>query len=132
MSSANSLNIYSSIDRHSHVEGDDRHAMISALLDELLRRLTNLSRHLQAGNTAADGRNDDYAKALAILHTLQTALDFDRGGDIAPNLFRIYEFVRQELLLCLRTGEREDIDAAISCLMDIRDGWRGMDLSKVN
>ena len=72
-------------------------------------------------------RNESYAKSLAILHALQSCLDFDNGGEIAENLFRLYEFAPQQLLASLRTGEAERVDAAIHSLSEIRDAWNSMD-----
>ena len=43
MNSLKSLKAYTSVDRHSGAEGDDTHAMIAALFDELLRRMQNFS-----------------------------------------------------------------------------------------
>jgi len=131
MNSAKSIDTYAQVDRHSQVEGEDRHAMISALLDELLRCMQNFSSQLEGGDKALDARNENYAKALAILHTLQSVLDFDRGGEIAPNLFRIYDFARRELLTSFRNGDAREMAAAISSMTDIRDGWKEMDLADI-
>ena len=127
MNSLKSLKAYTSVDRHSSAEADDTHAMISALFDELLRRMRNFSQNIGGNDEELQLRNESYAKSLAILHALQSCLDFEKGGEIAENLFRLYEFARQQLLASFRTGEVERVDAAIHSLSEIRDAWNSMD-----
>ena len=127
MNSLRSLKAYTSVDRHSTAEADDTHAMITALFDELLRRMRSFSQNIDGDEEALQLRNESYAKSLAILHALQSCLDFDKGGEIAENLFRLYEFARQQLLASFRTGNAERVDAAIHSLSEIRDAWNSMD-----
>ena len=127
MNSQRSLKAYTSVDRHSTAEAEDTHAMITALFDELLRRMRSFSQNIDGDEEALQLRNESYAKSLAILHALQSCLDFDKGGEIAENLFRLYEFARQQLLASFRTGNAERVDAAIFSLSEIRDAWNSMD-----
>ena len=127
MNSLRSLKAYTSVDRHSTAEAEDTHAMITALFDELLRRMRSFSQNIDGDEEALQLRNESYAKSLAILHALQSCLDFDKGGEIAENLFRLYEFARQQLLASFRTGNAERVDAAIFSLSEIRDAWNSMD-----
>ena len=127
MNSLRSLKAYTSVDRHSTAEADDTHAMITALFDELLHRMRSFSQNIDGDEEALQLRNESYAKSLAILHALQSCLDFDKGGEIAENLFRLYEFARQQLLASFRTGDAERVDAAIFSLSEIRDAWNSMD-----
>lgn len=127
MNPIRSLKAYTSVDRHSTAEAEDTHAMITALFDELLRRMRSFSQNIDGDVEALQLRNESYAKSLAILHALQSCLDFDKGGEIAENLFRLYEFARQQLLASFRTGNAERVDAAIFSLSEIRDAWNSMD-----
>ncbi len=131
MNSLKSLKAYTSVDRHAGAESEDAHAMITALFEELLRRMNSFRQNIAGDDEAIQARNESYAKSLAILHALQTCLDFDNGGEIAENLFRLYEFSRQQLLTSLRTGEVELVDMAILSLSEIRDAWNSMDRADV-
>ena len=131
MNSLKSLKAYISVDRHAGAESEDAHAMITALFEELLRRMNSFRQNIAGDDEAIQTRNESYAKSLAILHALQSCLDFDNGGEIAENLFRLYEFSRQQLLTSLRTGEVERIDMAILSLSEIRDAWNSMDRADV-
>ena len=124
-----SVNMYKAIDRDAAAESDDPHAMILVLFDELLRRMQKFH-----GNVGSDGdqlseRNADYARSMAILHALQSCLDFDNGGEIAENLFRLYEYSRQQLLTSFQTKKAGNVEVAISSLSEIRNAWQIMDKS---
>jgi flagellar protein FliS len=58
---------------------------------------------------------------------LQSSLDFDNGGEIADNLFLLYEFARLQLLESFRTGEKDRIEFAISSLQEIAEAWGRID-----
>jgi flagellar protein FliS len=72
-------------------------------------------------------RNEAYARSISILHALQSSLDFDNGGEIADNLFLLYEFARLQLLESFRTGEKDRIEFAISSLQEIAEAWGRID-----
>ena len=38
------------------------------------------------------------SRALTIIYALQSSLDFEQGGEIAENLFRLYEYARQQVI----------------------------------
>jgi len=130
MNSLKSLKAYTSVDRHSSAEAEDTHAMITALFDELLRRMRNFSQNITGDDAALKARNESYGKSLAILHALQSCLDFDKGGEIAENLFRLYEYARQQLLESFRTGDVERVELAIESLSEIRNAWNSIQSTK--
>ena len=130
MNSLKSLKAYTSVDRHSSAEAEDTHAMIAALFDELLRRMRSFGNNIDGDTEAMQSRNESYAKSLAILHALQSCLDFENGGEIADNLFRLYEFARQQLLASLQTGDVERVNSAIDSLAEIRDAWNSIERAR--
>ncbi|MGB2461616.1 MAG: flagellar protein FliS [Candidatus Puniceispirillaceae bacterium] len=77
-------------------------------------------------------RNEAYARSIAILHALQGSLDFENGGEIADNLFLVYEFARLQLLESFRSCEADRIDVAITSLQEIAGAWDQMDTPLAN
>ena len=71
-------------------------------------------------------KSKHFARSLTIIYALQTSLDFEKGGEIAENLFQLYEFARQKMMEDLKTGKLEGTLQAIHCLADIRDAWDEM------
>jgi flagellar protein FliS len=122
-----SVEAYVTVERDSPVESNDPHAMISALLNELLKRMNLFKSNLKGDEAALRKRNEAYARSIAILHALQGSLDFENGGEIADNLFLVYEFARLQLLESFRSGEADRIDVAITSLREIAGAWDQMD-----
>ena len=77
-----------------------------------------------------DEREPLFEKSLTSIYFLQKCLDFDAGGDLAKNLFRVYEFSRQAVLdFVLREKGHENMDKSIEYVTLIVDGWNGIENS---
>jgi flagellar secretion chaperone FliS len=80
--------------------------------------------------TAADIENKDYvakaehsARALDIINYLQSILDFERGGNVAVTLDKLYGSIQ---VLVLRASAELDADLmrkAADLLAPVRDAW---------
>jgi flagellar protein FliS len=63
-------------------------------------------------------------RGMAIVGELSSVLDFERGGQIALSLHRLYDYMIQE---CLRANLRHEasvLDGPIRCLTTLREAWR--------
>ena len=86
---------YRSMELSSRIESADSHTLVSILYDELLKCIDVLAATAARGQSLA---SNDYAhKARAILLSLQSGLDFDQGGDLAPMLAGLYGAIGEEL-----------------------------------
>ena len=47
----------------------------------------------------------------------------EHGGEIAENLFRLYEYARQQVIAEAKTNEASGTLVAIASLEDIREAW---------
>ena len=66
------------------------------------------------------------SRSLTIIYALQSSLNFEEGGEIAENLFRLYEYARQRVLASSKSENPEDLEGIIGSLSEIRDAWRGV------
>ena len=66
-----------------------------------------------------DARSKHFSRALTIIYTLQTTLDFDKGGDLAIKLFQYYEFCRKQLINGFSKNMYEVINKAIDSIDEI-------------
>ena len=64
---------------------------------ELLRSLKIVSQKINE-KTIDDVRQKNFTKALTIIYTLQTSLDFDKELKLSSDLFRFYEYCRKKLI----------------------------------
>ena len=121
------LNAYKNANREAVAESDDPQALIMILLDELLRAMRGYVTLLDKENNDETRKSDHFTRSLTMLYGLQSCLNFDEGGEIAENLFRLYEYARVQLLNTSRTGEIEGTQTAISAVTEIREAWSSMD-----
>ena len=121
------LNAYKNANREAVVESDDPQALIMILLDELLRAMRSYVNLVDKSDSDEARKSDHFTRSLTMLYGLQSCLNFDEGGEIADNLFRLYEYARVQLLNTSQTGETDGTQVAISAVSEIREAWSNMD-----
>ena len=63
-------------------------------------------------------------RGLAIVAELQSTLDFDKGGELAMQLFDLYGFMMERLTQANLRQDMEQIRTVISNLETLLEGWR--------
>ena len=121
------LNAYKNANRDAVVESEDPQALIMILLDELLRAMCSYANLVEKDKSNEARTNNHFTRSLTMLYGLQSSLNFDEGGEVAENLFRLYEYARVQLLNTSQTGQIDGTQVAISALTDIREAWSIMD-----
>ena len=121
------LDAYKNANREAVVESDDPQALIMLLLDELLRAMRGYVSAVSNNDSKEMRKNDQFTRSLTMLYGLQSCLNFDEGGEIAENLFRLYEYARVQLLHTSQTGETDGTQVAISSISEIREAWSIME-----
>jgi flagellar protein FliS len=81
--------------------------------------------------TALDIENGDYAgksehsgRALEIVMYLQSILDFDKGGDVAANLDKLYRSITAMVLKASAKMDAAMMRKAGELLAPVRDAWQ--------
>ena len=121
------LDAYKNANREAVVESDDPQALIMLLLDELLRAMRGYVSGISNDDSKEMRKSDQFTRSLTMLYGLQSCLNFDEGGEIAENLFRLYEYARVQLLHTSQTGETYGTQVAISSISEIREAWSVME-----
>ena len=104
-------------------EISDPHEIVNTLFKELLKSMYVFKDSL--GDTdKVEKKSKSFSRSLTIIYSLQTSLDFEKGGEISNNLFRIYEYSRQQMIADLRTNKPEGINTALSIISEIADAWK--------
>ena len=117
------LEAYSNSEQKAIVEAEDSHAMVLLLFDELIKTLRIFSENIDTKKSNYDLKSQNMSRALTIIYALQSSLDFEHGGEIAENLFRLYEYARQQVIAEAKTNEASGTLVAIASLEDIREAW---------
>ena len=70
-----------------------------------------------------EDKEQDFEIALTRIYLLQKCLDFKAGGELAKNLFRVYEHVRQEIIKASTAADAKNLENAIDYITLIYEGW---------
>ncbi len=97
-------------------------------LNLIVRCYDTLMEDLQdAKHAHSEGRHDFLMDRLRhaqdILTELLIGLDYERGGEIAVNLGRIYNYMLRELIALHDTQAQETLGRMISITGDLREAW---------
>ena len=104
----------------SVVETNEPIEIVKTMIKELQKSMNIVARTNNIKEQRVK-RNKHFSKSLVIIYTLQTSLDFDKGGSLATQLFQIYEYCRQQLIKGFKTHVVEGIEKAINSLREIFD-----------
>ena len=123
MSTNKMMQAYKSSDREAVAESNDPLEIVVLIFDELVRNMQEFVRQSQSEAPNAEARSKHFSRALTLIYALQSSLNFEQGGDIANNLFRLYEFTRQQMMQDWKENTIERTEKAITVIDDIRGAW---------
>jgi flagellar protein FliS len=118
------LQQYRKVDLHGNLAEASPHQVVQVMLDSVLGRIAEASGHLERGEVAAKG--EKISKALGIIEALMLGLDKDRGGELALNLERLYDYASRTLLRAHLENRSDLLKEVTSLIREIKLGWDGI------
>jgi len=112
---------YRNVDVTTRIEGASPHRLVGILFEELLTSIAALAAAMR--NRDYGRRGEAQSRSLAILQTLDSSLDFEKGGEIAPLLASVYGEVRRLLLAGVRENDDRAADEARKLIAEIASAW---------
>ena len=103
------------------VEGANRHRLIEILFTEVIASIDRALMGIAVNDLSA--RSAGVSKALTIVYSLRSSLDFERGGEVAKSLADLYDWARVQLLAANKDRATERLTAVRTSLADIADAW---------
>ena len=118
------LNQYRTVGAHGTLAEATPHQVVKVMLDAVLSRISEASGHIERGEVQAKG--EKIGKALGIIEALMLGLDKDRGGELAPNLERLYDYASRTLLKAQHESRVDLLKEVSALLREIKIGWDGI------
>lgn len=118
------LQQYRQVGAYGNLAEASPHRVVQVMLDALLARIAEASGHIERGEVAAKG--EKIGKALAIIEALVLGLDKERGGELAQNLERLYDYASRTLLKANLEDRADLLKEVTSLLREIKAGWDGI------
>lgn len=120
----NAIGKYQQTNAQSDIMDADPHRLIQMLLAGALDRLAIARGHMQRGELRKKG--EVLGRAMQIVGALQSSLNLDQGGDIAFNLYRLYDYMMRRLADANRDNSEEALIEVTDLLKEIKSGWDGI------
>jgi flagellar protein FliS len=118
---AGALNKYSQVAVQANTTYASPHRLIQMLLEGALEKIATAKGHLARGSIAAKGLQISWA--LSIIGGLRASLDMSAGGEIAQNLFNLYDYMERRLLHANLHNDVAALDEVTSLLREIKSAW---------
>ena len=106
----------------------DPHKIIKEVLTELKKNMETLAYSIDNEPTVSSIKSRSFSKCLTAIYILQSSLDFENGGDIADNLYNIYEFCKGGVMKGFTKRDSKLIYDSIPPIDEILDGWKQINL----
>ena len=104
--------------------------LIVQLYDELVRNISLAREVLNKSDKLSfdeiKTKSKAISKSMNIVIGLADSLDVERGGEIAVNLSRLYEYVNTQLLNANMNNDPVMLDNALRVLNELREAWVGI------
>ncbi len=111
--------------RESVARGASAVLQVVLLYERVVEDLRRAGDAITENNVGA--RTSAINHALLVVAHLQASLDREAGGEVARNLDRFYNLLRQKLLEVQFQPSRPVLDEQITFLLDMCDAWRVVD-----
>ena len=121
MNLAFALNTYNQTKVASETNKTDGYEAVKYALDQVIGSMEKLNTGVDT-----DEKEQHFERALSSIYFLQKCLDFEKGGDLAKKLFKVYEYCRVQIIEFALKGSVEKLDTAIEFVQTILDGWDGI------
>lgn len=118
------LNQYRTVGAHGNLAEASPHQVVKVMLDALLSRIAEASGHIERGESQAKG--EKIGKALGLIEALTLGLDKERGGELAANLERLYDYASRTLLKAQLESRVDLLKEVSGLLREIKLGWDGI------
>ncbi|MDA9164984.1 flagellar protein FliS [Alphaproteobacteria bacterium] len=133
------LDVYKKVVKSGDLQKNP-YEVVKLILQELSRTMQILSEDIekkkqldikqQSGDLLSLQKSisKNVTRSLTTIYSLQTSLDFDKGGKIATGLFQLYEYCRVEIISGFTKSINDGIIKAKKALDQILSAWNNMQI----
>lgn len=115
------LQAYQEVKKEGSLQYADPYNLVLMLMQGALDKLSLAKGFMAQHDIEQKGAN--ISLAISIIDALQSSLDQEKGGDIAKNLYDLYDYVMKELVQANLKNDSERLDHVIAVIKTIQSGW---------
>ena len=125
MKHINAATQYKNTDKMEVIQPDANSVLIKCF-DELIKSVKIFQTNIIPNTENFRKKSSSFSRALTILYTLQSSVDFEKDLNIAKSLFQVYEYTRVTLIEEFKSCEVDKSINALTALTEIRDSWKSI------
>ena len=114
---------YKNTDQIRIVKPDDANSVLLKCFDELINSVKSFHDNIVPSASNFRKKSSSFSRALTIIYSLQSSIDFEKDLNIAKSLFQIYEYTRVALIEEFKSCRIGKSQNALTALSEIRNSW---------
>ena len=121
------MNALAALSQYGKIKDDTQttyaspHQLVLMLFDGALEAMSVTIAAIKTNNYEL--RSKQNTRSIAIINGMRECLDMETGGELADNLYSLYQYMAQELFRANFRNDFETIRNMQSMLKDIRGSW---------
>lgn len=119
------LRQYKNVNTQSEMVDASPHRLIQLLMEGGLSRIAQARGCMERGELAQKSKM--LAQAQNIIVGLRDGLDFEKGGQLATNYARLYDYMTRRLTKANRDNSMPMLDEVSGLLLNLKQGWDAID-----
>ncbi len=100
------------------------HKLVEMLYDGAIKNMNLAKVFIEQKNY--EKKAEHINKALAILNALRAGVDLKKGGDVAQNLYDLYDYCYRTLFKVSAQNDVKLLDEVLAHIAGLSDAWRKM------
>ena len=104
----------------------DANSILIKCFDELIKSMKIFQNNIVPNIENFRKKSSSFSRALTILYSLQSSVDFEKDINIAKSLFQVYEYTRISLIEEFKSCKVNKSINALTALVEIRDSWKSI------
>ena len=125
------LKAYKNTEKMALAKDASTDSVLLVIMEELIKYVEIFHENINIKSGNMKKKSSYFSKALSIIFALQSSLDLEKGGQIASDLFKLYEYTRIHLIKDMRKGLIEKSHLALNSLKEIHNTWTEISKQKV-
>jgi flagellar protein FliS len=118
-------NAYAKVSVETGVTAASPHKLVMMLFEGAMVAIATAKQLMQTGDIPGKGKA--ISKAINIIDNgLRASLDQKAGGDIAKNLYDLYEYMSNRLLLANLQNDQGALDEVYGLIKGLKDAWEAI------
>lgn len=115
------LNQYRDVSINSSVTEASPHRLVQMMFEGAMSRIFKAKGAMERGEIKAKG--EQISQTIAIVDALRASLNIQEGGDMAENLWSLYDYITRRLVIANSQNKTDILDECASLLGQVKEAW---------